>query len=67
MIQRATARLTQGRTSVVVAHRLSTIRDAQQILVLDAGCIVERGSHSSLLALNGFYHRLFQLQLTDLS
>jgi ATP-binding cassette subfamily B multidrug efflux pump len=67
MIQHATARLTQGRTSVVVAHRLSTIRDAQQILVLDAGRIVEHGSHEDLLALNGFYHRLFQLQLTDLS
>ncbi len=65
MIQRATARLTQGRTSVVVAHRLSTIRDAQQILVLDAGCIVERGSHEDLLAMKGAYHRLFELQFSS--
>lgn len=62
MIQRATARLTKGRTSVVVAHRLSTIQEAQQILVLDAGLIVERGDHDALLALKGAYHRLFEMQ-----
>jgi ATP-binding cassette subfamily B multidrug efflux pump len=65
MIQHATARLTQGRTSVVVAHRLSTIRDAQQILVLDAGRIVEHGSHEDLLAMKGAYHRLFELQFSS--
>jgi ATP-binding cassette subfamily B protein len=63
LIQRATQRLTQGRTSVVVAHRLSTVQDADQILVLDAGCVVERGSHAALLAARGPYFELFQLQL----
>lgn len=63
LIQRATQRLTQGRTSVVVAHRLSTVQDADQILVLDAGRVVERGSHAALLAARGPYFELFQLQL----
>ncbi len=61
-LQLALARLMQGRTSFVVAHRLSTIRKADQVLVLDQGKIVERGSHSELIALNGAYaslHRHF--------
>ena len=63
LIQRATQKLTQGRTSVVVAHRLSTVQDADQILVLDAGRVVERGPHAALLAARGPYFELFQLQL----
>jgi ATP-binding cassette subfamily B protein len=61
-LQLALARLMQGRTSFVVAHRLSTIRKADQVLVLDHGKIVERGTHESLLASNGAYaglHRDF--------
>jgi ATP-binding cassette subfamily B protein len=62
LIQAATKRLTQGRTSVLVAHRLSTIRDVDRILCLDAGEIVEQGTHNELLAAKGAYHRLFELQ-----
>ena len=62
LIQAATEQLTRGRTSVLVAHRLSTIRDADRILCLDAGEIVEQGNHDTLLAMKGAYHRLFELQ-----
>ncbi|HVM61051.1 MAG TPA: ABC transporter ATP-binding protein [Verrucomicrobiae bacterium] len=59
-IQRALARLLQGRTSFVVAHRLSTIRHADLVLVLDHGKIVERGTHHQLLAFNGAYAELYR-------
>ena len=62
LIQAATERLTKGRTSVLVAHRLSTIRDADRILCLDAGEVVEQGNHDELIAAKGAYHRLFELQ-----
>ncbi len=54
-----------GRTTVIVAHRLSTLRRAQQIVVLERGRIIERGSHDQLLALNGHYARSARLQLHD--
>ena len=57
-IQDALLRLMQGRTSFVIAHRLSTVRDASQILVLRQGEIVERGTHQELLGRNGLYSRL---------
>lgn len=57
-IQEALERLMQRRTCFVIAHRLSTVRNADQILVLDRGRIVERGRHSELLALNGIYTKL---------
>jgi ATP-binding cassette subfamily B protein len=62
-IQRAIAELMTGRTSIVVAHRLSTILHADEILVMQHGEIRERGSHRELLALGGLYQRLYQLQL----
>jgi ATP-binding cassette subfamily B protein len=63
LIQRAIAELMRGRTSIVVAHRLSTVQHADTILVLHHGEIRERGSHRELLAAGGLYERLYQLQL----
>jgi ABC-type multidrug transport system fused ATPase/permease subunit len=62
LIQEGLRRLRQGRTTFVIAHRLSTIRSADQILVVEAGEIVERGSHEELLALNGRYKQLYDKQ-----
>ncbi len=62
MIQDGLRRLRSGRTTFVIAHRLSTIRSADQILVVEAGEIVERGSHGELLALNGRYKQLYDRQ-----
>jgi ABC-type transport system involved in Fe-S cluster assembly fused permease/ATPase subunit len=63
-IQRAFKRLTKGRTTFVVAHRLSTIQDADLILVVQNGQIVERGTHEQLYSLNGKYTRLWSKQLS---
>jgi ATP-binding cassette, subfamily B, bacterial MsbA len=65
VIQDATLRLLQGRTVFVIAHRLSTVLRADQILVMDRGRVVERGTHAELLAESGFYRRLYELQLED--
>ncbi|MCB0088482.1 MAG: ATP-binding cassette domain-containing protein, partial [Caldilineaceae bacterium] len=61
-IQEAMLRLMAGRTSFVIAHRLSTIRNADQILVINHGEIIERGTHESLLAQQGFYYNLYTSQ-----
>jgi subfamily B ATP-binding cassette protein MsbA len=61
-VQAALARLQSGRTTLVVAHRLSTIRDADTILVMEDGTIVERGTHDELLVADGLYARLCRLQ-----
>ncbi|WP_329618546.1 ABC transporter ATP-binding protein [Streptomyces sp. S465] len=65
LIQRAMASLRSGRTSFVIAHRLSTIRDADVILVMEAGRIVEQGSHETLLAAGGAYARLYASQFAE--
>ena len=61
-IQKAFAKMMQGRTSFIVAHRLSTIREADVILVMQDGKIVEQGTHDELLARNGFYAKLYNSQ-----
>ncbi len=61
-IQRAFAKLMVGRTSFIVAHRLSTIKECDQILVMNDGAIVEQGTHEELLAMNGFYKELYMSQ-----
>jgi len=65
LIQRATEVLTQGRTSVVIAHRLATIQNATTILVIDHGQIIESGSHRQLILQEGPYKRLFELQFKN--
>ncbi len=62
LVQEALARALEGRTSIVIAHRLSTVRKADQILVLESGLIKERGKHDELIALNGLYADLYQRQ-----
>ena len=61
-IQEALRRVFRGRTVLVIAHRLSTVRDAHRILVLEQGQVTEQGSHEELLARRGIYHRLYSLQ-----
>ncbi len=61
-VQKALKNLMRGRTSIVIAHRLATIQNADQILVMDQGRLVEQGSHEELSALDGLYSRLCQLQ-----
>lgn len=64
-IQDAFAKLMSGRTSFIVAHRLSTIQEADLILVMKDGNIIEQGTHTELLALNGFYHKLYNSQFAN--
>ncbi|HEU4946250.1 MAG TPA: ABC transporter ATP-binding protein [Kribbella sp.] len=64
-VQRALDTALEGRTSLVIAHRLSTVRNADQILVVDRGRIVERGTHDELLALNGEYADLYRTQFAE--
>jgi subfamily B ATP-binding cassette protein MsbA len=61
-VQQAIERLMQDRTVMVIAHRLATVRDADEIVVLDGGSVVQRGSHEELLRAGGLYRRLYDLQ-----
>ena len=65
LIQQAIERVMRNRTSIVVAHRLSTIQRADQIIVLHHGEIREQGTHQELLAIRGLYWRLYKLQYAD--
>ena len=62
LIQRATEKITHGRTSIVIAHRLATIKKADKIIVMDAGNIVEMGTHKELLKKGGYYRNLYEAQ-----
>ena len=65
LVQQALARVMEGRTTLVVAHRLSTVRDADRIIVLEHGCVAEQGTHDELLASAGVYRRLVEHQVID--
>ncbi|HXC04677.1 MAG TPA: ATP-binding cassette domain-containing protein, partial [Bacteroidia bacterium] len=65
MIRKATEKITEGRTSVIIAHRLATVQKADLILVLDHGKILESGKHQELLKQNGQYKKLFELQFKE--
>jgi ATP-binding cassette subfamily B protein len=65
-IQRSLAKLVIGRTSLIIAHRLSTVRHASRIHVIEAGRIVESGTHDSLLAQAGLYAALWRIQTGEL-
>jgi ABC-type multidrug transport system fused ATPase/permease subunit len=65
LIKAATETITQGRTSILIAHRLSTVQHVDKIIVMDQGRIVEQGSHEDLLAKQGVYRRLFDLQFSE--
>ena len=65
MIQQALDELCKGRTTIVVAHRRSTIKRANSIAVIDQGRIIEQGTHEELIAQNGTYTNLYSLQFRD--
>lgn len=64
LIQKATEKITKGRTSIIIAHRLATIQSADRIVVMDKGRVVEMGHHEELLAKEGFYSRLYEMQFS---
>ena len=66
LIQRAIAKLVEVKTVIMIAHRLRTVVDADQILVLDNGRLVEHGTHDELMKKNGLYHKLFHIQQESL-
>ena len=64
-VQDELERLSEGRTTITIAHRLSTVRDADQIVVLDGGAIVERGTHAELLEQGGLYFNLVSRDVAE--
>jgi subfamily B ATP-binding cassette protein MsbA len=65
LVEVALERLLVGRTTLIIAHRLSTVQRADRLVVLDKGSIVEQGTHAELLRLGGVYAKLFQMQWRD--
>lgn len=65
VIQGALERLMEGRTTIIVSHRLSMVRDCDQILVVEDGCIVEQGTHDELMAKEGWYARMYRMQMGE--
>ena len=64
LIQEATNKITKGRTSIVIAHRLATIKKADRIIVMEKGEIVEQGTHKELLKQKGYYSKLYEIQFS---
>ena len=62
LIQKAMDKILKGRTAIVIAHRLSTVRNADQIVVIENGVIAEAGEHDELMAKGGLYKRLYEMQ-----
>ena len=65
LVQRALSNLMQGRTTIVIAHRLTTVHRANKIVVLDRGRVVDAGTHNELMSRGGIYQDLYELQFTD--
>ena len=65
-VQKAFAKLSEGKTVIMIAHRLRTVVDTDQIIVLDNGKLVEQGTHEELMKKNGLYHKLFHIQQESL-
>ena len=65
-IQMALTELVKGKTTIMIAHRLSTLRDADKLIVIEGGKVAERGTHEELMAAEGVYHRLYSLQIEAL-
>ena len=66
LVQRALEAAMENRTTLVIAHRLSTVKQADRIVVLENGCIIETGTHADLITKGGLYSRLAKLQFTDM-
>jgi subfamily B ATP-binding cassette protein MsbA len=65
LVQRALANLMSGRTTIVIAHRLTTIHRADRIIVLDRGRVIDSGTHEELMARGGIYRDLYEMQFSD--